>query len=216
MVLIEPGKTASRSPTYATTRVNETAPSQRFQSVKPFYIDLNEVTVEQFKRYDPKYDEKPFTGGKPCPQCPAMAIDWKQANRYCLWTGRRLPTEAEWEAAAGGRGSRPWNDQINPRHANILGEEDGYLFAAPVRSFPAGASPSGVLDMIGNVWEWVGDPYPVKSTENPGGKEPSILRIVKGGGWTSPAKIARISFRNVVDPNLKNPTFGFRCSKSYY
>ena len=77
-------------------------------------------------------------------------------------------------------------------------EEDGHLSVALVASFPAGASPYGVMDMAGNVWEWV----------QTASKD---LQIVKGGGWTSYNNQSKISFRNKVDPKLKNPTFGFCC-----
>ncbi|MFQ5673649.1 MAG: formylglycine-generating enzyme family protein [Nitrospinales bacterium] len=175
-----------------------------------FYIDRLEITVEQYKRFDPSYDEKPYTDGKKCPACPAMGIDWKHARRYCLWAGKRLPGEREWETAAGGGASSrlPWGNDFLPDRANILGDDDGYARAAPVGSFPLGASPYGALDMIGNVWEWVERP-PGKVSE----KEETNRRIVKGGGWSSGLETATITFRNFVDPELKNPAFGVRCVK---
>ena len=179
-----------------------------FTNLAAFYIDRTETTVAQFRKYQPAYDEKPFTGGKDCPTCPAMGINWIHASKYCRWAGKRLPKEEEWEAAARGIGNftYPWGEVFLPERSNLLGEEDGHLFAAPVGSFLTGASASGVMDMAGNVWEWVDD----KKSKRP---HPD-LRIVKGGGWTSNKSQAHISFRNHVDLKMNNPTFGFRCAKS--
>ena len=179
-----------------------------FTNLAAFYIDRTEITVTQFRKYQPNYDEKPYTGGEDCPDCPAMGINWIQASKYCRWAGKRLPREEEWEAAARGvtNFSYPWGEVFLPHRSNLLGEEDGHLFSAPVGSFQAGASASGVMDMAGNVWEWVDS----KKSERP---QPET-RIVKGGGWTSDKKQARISFRNHVDLKMKNPTFGLRCAKS--
>ena len=179
-----------------------------FTYLPEFYIDRTEITVAQFRKYQPKYDEKPFVDGKECPNCPAMGINWIQASQYCRWAGKRLPREEEWEAAARGdtHYPYPWGEIFLPQRSNLWGQEDGHLFSAPVGSFQLGASPSGVMDMTGNVWEWV-DSKKAKQL-NP------KTRIVKGGGWTSYKEQARISFRNHVDLQMKNPTFGFRCAKS--
>lgn len=187
--------------------------SPRRQYLLAFYIDRTEITVEQFQRFDSAYDEKPFTGKRECPQCPAMGIDWDNANRYCLWAKKRLPTEAEWEASARGNSSDPWpwGNAFLAGRANLQGNGDGHYLAAPVASFPMGASPYGVLDMIGNVWEWVGDAAFSSGKTKPETKKGT--RIAKGGGWTSRPQSIRISNRNQVDPTLKIPTFGFRCVK---
>jgi formylglycine-generating enzyme required for sulfatase activity len=183
-------------------------------SVPPtaFYLDQLEITVGQYKVFDDKYDETPFTEGRSCPNCPAMGIDWTHANRYCQWAGKRLPTEVEWVTAASGESGNlwPWGNEFSPERANLLGHEDGSFSVAPVGSYPQGASPYGLLDMTGNVWEWVSTPY----APSGGGPETTPLRIVKGGGWTSDKKSARISFKNVVYQAMKNPTIGFRCAKS--
>jgi formylglycine-generating enzyme required for sulfatase activity len=173
-----------------------------FVSLSAFYIDRTEVTVENFKKFQPRYNEKPYTNDKPCPNCPAMGIDWNQARKYCHWAGKRLPSEDEWEAAARGNSTFtwPWGNEFLPKNANTFGKEDGHLSVAPVASFPAGASPYGVMDMAGNVWEWV-------QTAS------KYLQIIKGGGWTSYNNQSKISFRNKVDAKLKNPTFGFRCQR---
>jgi len=207
MILINAGKylVGKKKLSPRGTLVKNKAP---FTNLAAFYIDRTEITVTQFRKYQPNYDEKPYTGGEDCPDCPAMGINWIQASKYCRWAGKRLPREEEWEAAARGvtNFSYPWGEVFLPHRSNLLGEEDGHLFSAPAGSFQAGASASGVMDMAGNVWEWVDS----KKSERP---QPET-RIVKGGGWTSDKKQARISFRNHVDLKMKNPTFGLRCAKS--
>ena len=179
-----------------------------FINLAEFYIDRTEITVAHFRKYQPGYDEKPYTNGKDCPKCPAMGINWIEASKYCRWAGKRLPHEKEWEAAARGvtNFSYPWGEVFQPNRSNLFGEKDGHLLSAPVGSFKSGASASGVMDMAGNVWEWVD----TKKSERLLPK----TRIVKGGGWTSDKEQAHISFRNHVDLKMKNPTFGFRCAKS--
>ena len=198
----------------ASSRTAQAAGAQ-FASLPGFYIDRLEITVRQYKKFNSTYDEKPFTDGKPCPDCPAMGIDWMQAAGYCRWAEKRLPTETEWIAAARGAEANvwPWGPEFSPERANLIGSADGAAGAAPVGSYPKGTSPSGALDMIGNVWEWVETPYRLapKSAEDPG----RTLRMVKGGGWASRKNAAGVSFRNVVHPGMKNPTFGFRCAKPY-
>jgi formylglycine-generating enzyme required for sulfatase activity len=188
------------------TSGEKTMPAQ----VQPFYMDQHEIRAKEFSVFDVKYDEKPHTfNHRPCPDCPAMGVDWFRANAYCQWAGKRLPTEAEWEFAAQGQTNNiwPWGNQFLPKRANLHGEEDGYLLSAPVGSFPQGASPYGVLDMIGNVWEWVANPVSAKDAKK-------TAYAVKGGGWTSSPESIKITTRHVAGPTLKNPTFGFRCAKS--
>jgi sulfatase modifying factor 1 len=192
--------------------VSQGTPTSRSKFFSTFYMDRLETTVFQYKFFDNNYDEKPFTDGKECPDCPAMGIDWMSAHRYCHWAGKRLPTETEWVASAGGGQSNhwPWGEKFSPENANLWGEKDGSLAVAKVGSYPQGASPYGMMDAIGNVWEWVSDSYFAPGKES----KKLRLRVAKGGGWTSAKRQARISFRNIVDPGIKNPTIGFRCAKS--
>ena len=208
MILINAGKYFSGKEKNISARGALDKKNSNPRYLSAFYIDRTEITVTQFRQYQPKYDEKPFTRRKDCPDCPAMGINWIHASKYCLSAGKRLPSEEEWEAAARGvtKFSYPWGETFQPSRANLFGEKDGHVFSAPVGSFQSGASASGVMDMAGNVWEWVDN----KKSERP---LPN-LRVVKGGGWTSNKEQALISFRNHVDLKMKNPTFGFRCVKS--
>ena len=204
MILIDQGKYLFGEKKIATRKsIHLNKQNSQFVMLSAFYIDRTEITVANFKKFQPQYNEKPYTDGKLCPQCPAMGIEWIQAYKYCKWAGKRLPNELEWEAAARGNSTNtwPWGNDYLPQNANTFGKEDGYLFAAPVASFPMGASPFGVMDMSGNVWEWV-------KTES------KSSHLVKGGGWTSYTNQSKISFRNSVNAKLKNPTFGFRCARS--
>lgn len=187
------------------------------KNLQEFWIDREEITVAQYKQFNPEYIETPYTGGEECPKCPAMAINWFNAQRYCQWAGKRLPTENEWEAAARGTSEHPfpWGDQRLAGFGNIQGDQDGFVGVALPGSFAKGASPFGALDMIGNMWEWVSTPVALSSlAESQPGLQSNSLYLVKGGGWRSPPEMATISYRNLVDPNINNPTFGFRCAKS--
>ncbi len=176
---------------------------------------------------------------------PINCVDWSMAQTYCKEQGGRLPSEAEWEFAALGPDGRkyPWGDEApTGGHLNACGVEcvlwgkknkvkgleamyeadDGHPTTAPVGSFPAGKSRYGVEDVVGNVWEWVGDwsaPYAKqeagKSVESPSGPEKGDARVIRGGAWnSSDAAWLRPSFRYSAPPAEKSYGVGFRCAKS--
>ena len=188
--------------------------SNDLKKMPMFYIDHTEVTVKQYKKTHPTHDQTYITG-KTCLACPALSVDWVNADKHCRAVGKRLPTEAEWELAAGGSSKKNtyWSKKTKRSFSNLVGEEDGFASVAPVGSFPFGSGPFGTLDMIGNVWEWVDTPHspPPKNLRL---KKKGIYRIAKGGSWASPLGLATIGYRNVVAGNIQNPTFGFRCVKS--
>ena len=215
MVLVQPGSLqfGTLNPSKRTLKEGNT--KRRIWMIPDFYIDRTEITIEQYKHFDPEYDEKPFLEKRECPACPAMGIDFESADRYCQWAGKRLPTEAEWVFAARGNSDQPWpwGKTFDPLRANLHGDQDGFPVVAPAGSYPQGSGPKGVLDMVGNVWEWVDTPAdPVKSSSKK--RKAVVKRTAKGGGWTSGPKTSHLSYRNHVDPANRNPTFGVRCVKS--
>lgn len=133
------------------------------------------------------------------PDHPVVGVSWHDARDYCRWRGQRLPTLAEWRRAAGGADGRlwPWGNQWDYRKANSGGERngeyDGYTYAAPVDSFPAGRAPGGALHMAGNVAEWVEEHYVVGGSSN---SSPS--------GVTIQSAVPRA-------PEYRSFDIGFRC-----
>lgn len=196
-----------------------------------FYIDRTEVTNRQFKIFseatgrvlpnNPEWDDNYFLGQ---PESPVVMITWEQAQGYCTWARKRLPTEAEWEKAARGTDGRlyPWGNAWQDSSANLadLVHTDPYHRAAPTGSFVRGASPYGALDMVGNVWEWCADwyhhdYYAESPPKNPPGPAKSTgARVARGGGYTSPKSDAEIPNRSKNDPSQPIHHLGCRCAWS--
>lgn len=147
---------------------------------------------------------------------PVVQVSARDAEAYCAHYGLRLPIEAEWEFAARGTDGRrfPWGNVPprqgrGPARANFgtvtccaPDAEDGYRKTAPVGSYPEGASPFGVLDMAGNVWEWTATPFPGRSDE----------RAIRGGGWGNNPYCLRVSYRHGNPPHFSLDMVGFRCA----
>lgn len=196
-------------------------------------IDRTEVTVGAYDRCvregrcAPPLDAPgtPQTGGA---TLPVTGVRWDDAAAYCAWTGGRLPTEAEWERAARGRDGRvfPWGWMTDPGRFNhgavepgCRDEDDGFALAAPVGSYPSGASPDGVLDMAGNALEWVADRasldgagYPPDRRVAPGGPRDGNDRVVRGGAFDQPMFLARTTARMRRPRGARERDLGFRCA----
>lgn len=164
-------------------------------------------------------------------QHPMNCVDYRQAGAFCKWAGKRLPTEEEWEYVARGADGRtyPWGDQApGPEHLNACGAEcrtlaesqgwqwtsmfpgdDGFAETAPVGSFPKGQSPFGVLDMAGNVWEWLDTQY---CDSYAASQKCMDHRVTRGGSWSDGnPNLVRARYRHGRVPAERSSYVGFRC-----
>ena len=149
---------------------------------------------------------------------PACNVNYFEAQAFCGWAGRRLPTEAEWEVAATGGERRryPWGDESDTGAANFDGR---YAGVCDVGAFAAGESPTGCRQMIGNVWEWTSsmfEPYPgFRAGPYKEYSEPwfGTHRVLRGGAWTTRARLISTRWRNFYRPHRRDIMTGFRTVK---
>jgi formylglycine-generating enzyme required for sulfatase activity len=201
-----------------------------------YYMDVHEVTVGQYGEFldSTSFDSPPSwtTMAEPSYENrPVVNVDWKDANNYCKWAGKRLPTEAEWEKAARGTDGRiyPWgNDPPDPLKANYGKEKwNNHAALMPVGQLKGGLSPYGIHDLAGNVWEWVSDwynpnYYATSPSKNPKGPETGKYKVLRGGSWDYAGETLRSSRRDFNipattdydSPAYRNFNSGFRCAKN--
>jgi formylglycine-generating enzyme required for sulfatase activity len=155
------------------------------------------------------------------PAQPVVGVSWFEAEAFCSFVRRRLPTEAEWEKAARGTDERafPWGDDWGPGKAN----GPNGTGTVPIGAYPAGVSPFGVHDMAGNAWEWVEDwygeeYYAVSPPQNPPGPATGLEKGFRGGSWfsSSPQSVGTTyrEHTNGYMVNIRDTMTGFRCART--
>jgi iron(II)-dependent oxidoreductase len=192
--------------------------------VEAFWLDRTEVTNAQFARFvqNSSYRsqglwQKEATGKD---THPVVNVTWHDAVAYCRWADKRLPTEAEWEYAGRGTDNRtyPWGSTWQTDKARFDGNRGFFVkeTTAPVGSYPSGASPFGILDLAGNVWEWTSTlytPYPYSATDGREELTALGLRVNRGGSWGSSPRNLRSTDRGSGDLTYRGDYLGFRCAQ---
>jgi formylglycine-generating enzyme required for sulfatase activity len=195
-------------------------PVHRVRLTSGFWIYRTEITTEQWERFlraHPRHQRPKYAHEARLmrPEQPAVAISWNDARAYCRWARVRLPTEAEWEYAARGTDGRryPWGNGEPDGTLAVFYRSIGLGHPESVGGRAAGASPFGVLDMAGNVWEWCTDwyaPYPASAQTNPRGPASGKKRVARGGGWTNEYEKLRATARGYGLPTRRSGHLGFR------
>jgi formylglycine-generating enzyme required for sulfatase activity len=210
-----------------------------------YYVDETEVSNGQYAQCVAEGECQPpgrsgatfhpaYYGDPGYDDYPVIFVNWNDARDFCSWRGARLPSEAEWERAAGFdpemgiKYTYPWGDIFDGTLLNFCDVncpdqdrnsdfDDGHGDTAPLGSYPDGRSPLGLLDMSGNVMEWVSDWYDPRAYEgaadtNPLGPLDGQFKSIRGGSWLSSEDQVRVSGRGSYDPSVRRAHLGFRCA----
>ncbi len=196
-----------------------------------YYIDTSEVTNGEYARCvatgactTPEsyrsYTRDEYYGDATFDNYPVIWVDWDQAQAYCTWVGGSLPTEAQWEKAARGSSDTrlfPWgDDDPNCSLANFtFNTAYCVMDTSQIGSYPSAASPYGLMDMAGNIYEWgydwyAEDYYTSSPYENPTGPESGTHKVMRGGSWDNNDSSMRTAARNLYPP-YGSDRIGFRC-----
>ena len=182
-----------------------------------FCIDASEVTNEEYARFLDATDyTAPDGWGRAgdtadWERLPVTRVSWFDAAAYAQWADKRLPTEIEWEKAARGVDGRvyPWGDAWDA--ARAVSAAPRVAGPQPVGSRPDGASPYQAMDMSGNVYEWTASDFAPYDHATPHPEPNRLLKVIRGGSYSSQPSWLRASFRVWIDPDSKHPNLGFRC-----
>jgi formylglycine-generating enzyme required for sulfatase activity len=195
--------------------------------VSPFYIDAVEVTTARYAKFleangalAPPAEWERVDLAKNG-DLPVIGVSWADADAYCQWIGRRLPTEAEWERAArdGDQRKYPWGNDEPGADKAVFARQVEYAYEGGlerVGSLEAGRSADGVYDLEGNVSEWVADwfteSFSVDDVRNPRGPATGEKKVIRGSGWHEPVERIGGSRRYQASPENRTDDVGFRCA----
>jgi formylglycine-generating enzyme required for sulfatase activity len=194
-----------------------------------YYIDKYEITTERYAKFLSFTQwEKPLNWDKvkfpDHANRPVVGVTWSDADAYCRISGRRLPTEAEWERAARGENERkfPWGDTRPKPSVALFGQMTQFTYdlLKPIGSYPNGEGPNGTFDQAGNVAEWVqdwydGEYYREGPERNPQGPTTGQYKMIRGGSWSDmPVYLMSASRTSKLPPETRNAFIGFRCAQS--
>ena len=201
-------------------------------SLPTYFIDAYTVTKAEYVKFAKETGYRPPSDGmngryaEAKARHPVTHVNWYDANAYCLWAGKRLPTEQEWEKAARGPKALqyPWGNNFDQTRANI-NNQIGNTVA--VGSYELGKSPYGAYDMTGNVWEWTADWYaPYPGSQYQSDQHGEKVKVLRGNSWAGlghfppeihseiKAHYSRASYRLFMTPKGIVNDVGFRCVKS--